>query len=724
MNTGDQARSAKWAAFQLVKVAGLTLAVAFIFVASYLGLGVWMQLQSVPDIASLQSYDQGDAVQIFDRNDRLVFSFKGEENRRRVALNQISPYLKAAVLAAEDHNFYQHQGVSPSSVLRALLSNLQARRIVEGGSTITQQLVKNLFFEQPKRTLERKVAEALIACDLERQYSKDQILEMYLNEAYFGNGAYGAEQAAHYYFGKPAAKLSIGESAFLAGLIKSPSRLGNPANRNLAIEQQLETVDRMLKYGLTTRLAANFARQQELVFWKHSEKANAQPITKYPYFVSYVMDLVQQRFNPGEIRRHGLKVFTSLDSEAQEIAETTLRRGIDSAPAGVTQGALVTVSVKDGSVIALVGGTGDFQTSQFNRATHPHTAGSSFKPFVYLTALEQGVLTPESFIEDSPLTVKEPGRATWAPKNFDSKFLGQITVRDALVYSRNVCAVRVTQMVGIANVIATAQRAGITDPLDANPSLALGSSAVSPLEMAGAYATFARSGLFIRPWVLGRIEDKRGHVIRAYDQPVSRAFGPQPTAELTDMLREVVTRGTGEGAHIRNLFVAGKTGTSDQAKDLWFIGFTPDLVTAVWGGNDDNKPIAGAHVTGGTVMASIWRDYTKAIYGNRSLARSGLIRLAKTVDKRDTPQPVLRTPPAASADELSPSTEHEDRIPQKTARRQPPAPSRVLLKPQQARLDTSANPPPQSAKMGYGTPAAARRDYAPTPAQDSIRYKF
>lgn len=724
MNTGDQARSAKRAIVRVVQVACLTLLIAAVCVASYLGVGVWMQLQSVPDISSLASYDQGDPIQIFDRNDRLVYSFKGEENRHRVTLNQISPHLKAAVLAAEDHNFYQHQGINPTSVVRAFVANLQARRVVEGGSTITQQLVKNLFFDQPRRTLERKIAEALIACDLEKNYSKDQILEMYLNEAYFGNGAYGADQAARYYFGKTAGKLSLAESAFLAGLIKSPSRLGDPANRPLAIEQQLETIERMLKYGFTTRLGADFARQQELIFWERSEKANAQPIPKYPYFINYVIDLVQQRFNTGELRRHGLQVYTSLDPGAQEIAEASLRKGIAAAPAGVTQGALATVCVKDGSVIALVGGVSDFQTSQFNRATHPHTAGSSFKPFVYLTALEQGILTPESFVEDTQLTVKEPGHADWAPKNYDGQFLGQITVRDALIYSRNVCAVRVAQMAGITNIIATAQRAGITDPLDANPSLALGSSAVSPLEMAGAYATFARSGLLIRPWVLRRVENKRGQVIRVYDQPVSRAFGPQPTAELVDMLREVVTKGTGEGARIRNLFVAGKTGTSDRARDLWFIGFTPDLVTAVWGGNDDNKPITGSHVTGGTVMASIWRDYTTALYNNQSLAKSGLIRLAKTVDKKEQTRPLFRTPSVSTSEEISQPSEQQPRPSARPVRVQPPAPTKVLLKPQQARLDNSGTPPPQADQPDPSRTPPKRMDYSGKPANDSIRLRF
>lgn len=723
MNTGEQTRSRLQAAIFFVKAAFLAAAVFCAAVAAYLGLGVWLQLQNVPDIASLESYDRGDLIQIFDRYDHLVYSFKGEENRRRVTLDHVSPHMKLAVLAAEDHNFYQHQGVNPTSIIRAFLANLQARRVVEGGSTITQQLVKNLFFEQPKRTLERKIAEAAIAFELEKRYTKDQILEMYLNEAYFGNGAYGIEQASRYYFGKPASQLNLAESAFLAGLIKSPSRLGEPGNRHLAVEQQLEVLDQMVKYGFTTRLGAQFASHQPLVFYQRKEQANVQVIPKYPYFISYVIDLVRQRFTPGEMRRHGLRVYTSLDPVAQELAESSLKKGISAAPAGVTQGALATVSVKDGSIIALVGGVGSYEESQFNRATHPHTVGSVFKPFVYLAALDKGLITPESFLDDTPLVVKQAGSPDWSPKNFDGKFLGRITVRDALVFSRNVCAVKAAQMVGVPSIIETARRAGVTEPLDANLSLALGSSAVSPLELAGAYATFARDGLIIRPWVLRRVENKRGHVIRGYDQPVSRAFGPEVASELVDMLREVVTRGTGTEARIRNLFVAGKTGTSDRARDLWFVGFTPDLATAIWGGNDANQPIAGAHVTGGTVMAGIWKSYTEALYGNPSLARSGLIRLAGTVDRK--PESHATGPydrsfslrgEAADATRTSGYLSHTSagppRTPPPAATLTQPGPSKVILKKLQARMDPSGSPAPEGRERGS------------PPTQDSIRLKF
>lgn len=604
----------------------MTLAFVVASLLLYLSLKVWIQVQDLPPLSSLESYDRGDPIQIFDRYDKLICSFKGAENRKRVELSQISPAMKLAVLAAEDHTFYEHHGISFIGTARALLANLQAGHVVEGGSTITQQLAKNLFFEQSKRTIDRKITEALIAWELERRYSKDQILEMYLNEAYFGSGAYGIEQAARYYFGKPAAHLRVSESAFLAGLIKSPTNLGMQDNRPKAAIQQLETIDKMVRYGFLSVAQAEQVRLEQLRFWEKAEPTGVQAINKYPYFVSYVLDLVRQRYTPGEIRRHGLRIYTSLDPEVQTIAERVLIQGVANAPAGVDQGALVTVSVKDGSVLAMVGGVGDFEKSQYNCATHGHTVGSAFKPFVYLAAFDAQVLTPESRIDDTPLVVELSNGTEWKPKNYDGKFSGTISVAEALTRSRNVCAVRVAQRVGISAVVDVAKRAGIREKLEPNLSLSLGSEPITPLELAGAYATFARDGLTIYPWVLRRIDNRNGRVVQTFEQPTARGFGAEPISQLVSALRSVVTNGTGQAANIANLFVAGKTGTSDQARDLWFVGFTPDLVTALWSGNNEGDPIAGANVTGGTVMARIWHTYTVALYSDQSLAKKGVIR--------------------------------------------------------------------------------------------------
>ena len=587
-------------------VACIVVAVGF----GYIGAKIWKQLHDLPDITLVERYEPIEAIQLYDRNDHLICTVEGDEDRRVVPLNQISLQMQQAMLAAEDHHFYEHHGVNVLSIVRATLANLQAGHVVEGGSTITQQLVKNLFFTEAQRTMDRKVKEAFVAYELEHRYPKEKILEMYLNQVYFGNNAYGIERAASRYFNKTAAELTVAQAAFLAGLVKAPSELGTLANRKAAISRQYEILDKMVEYGYITKNQAANAKKQKLVF-----KKGANPLQKYPYYVSHVLEQLRDRFSQAEMRRQGLRVYSNLDPQAQEIAEKTLAADLAKAPKGVSQAALVSVSVQDGAVLAMVGGVGDFWKHQFNRATNPHTAGSSFKPFVYLTALIKGVLTPDSIIEDTPLVIHQPyGLPDYAPKNFDHKFLGRIPLRKALALSRNVCSVRIAQLVGIDSVVETAREAGITTKLEPNLSLALGSSAVTPLDMAGAYATFARMGVAIKPQVLRRIENNRGQVIEVFQPSVDKVFPVEPVARLVSMMQDVVKFGTGTGAKLDDRPVAGKTGTADAAKDIWFVGFTPDMVTALWGGNDENLPIKGNHVTGGDVMAKIWKHYNQAYY--------------------------------------------------------------------------------------------------------------
>lgn len=576
----------------------------------FFGAKLWGQLQDLPDVTLVERYEPIEAIQLFDRNDRMICTVEGDEDRRVVPLNQVSTQMQQAILAAEDHHFYEHKGVNFMSIGRATLANLQAGHVVEGASTITQQLVKNLFFPEAGRTFDRKIKEAYMAWQIEERYPKERILEMYLNQVYFGNTAYGIERAASRYFDKTAARLTLAESAFLAGLVKAPSELGAAEGRNRAKVRQKEILDKMIEYGYITDKQADVAKKQKLAF-----KKGSNPLQKYPYYVSYVLEILRDRFSQSELRRQGLKVYTNLDPVAQELAEKALAAGISKAPKGVSQGAMVSVLVQDGSVISMVGGVGDFWKNQFNRATNPHSAGSSFKPFVYLSAFVKGVLTPDSLIEDTPLIIKQPyGLPDYAPKNFDRKFMGKITVRRALALSRNIPSVRTTQLTGVDNIVETARMAGISTKLDANLSLALGSSAVSPLDMAGAYATFARAGVFIKPQVLRKIENNRGAVIEIFEPKVDRAFPVEPVARLVDVMQDVVKYGTGAGAKLEERPVAGKTGTADEGRDIWFIGFTPDLVTACWGGNDEHLAIPGQNVTGGVIMAKIWKEFNKAYY--------------------------------------------------------------------------------------------------------------
>jgi 1A family penicillin-binding protein len=634
----------------------------------YFGASLYFQAKDLPDIATLEHYDPIQAIQIFDRYDHLVCLVEGDENRQMVPLGEIAIVMQRSMLAAEDHHFFEHHGINVMSIMRAIMANVQAGHVVEGGSTITQQLVKNLFFAESGRTYNRKLKEALLAFAIEQRYSKAKILELYLNQIYFGSNAYGIERAAARYFNKSALKLNLAEAAFLAGLVKAPSELGNPNNRAQAIARQHEILDKMVEYGYVTKNQKAAALKTKLVF-----RNGANPFSHYPYYISYVLQVLHEKYSENELRKQGLKIYTNLDPKVETIAENTLSEAIKHTPKGVSQAALVSISVADGAVLALVGGVGDFWKNQFNRATNPHTVGSSFKPFVYLTAFLEGLATPDTTIDDSPLVVHQGwGLPDYIPKNFDHKFYGRITVRKALALSRNIPALRMAQKVGINNVVETARQAGVRSKLDPNLSLALGSSAVSPLDMAGAYSTFARNGVVIKPSVIRRIESNKGQVLEISNEPKTRVFPPEPVAELIDVLQDVVKYGTGTQAKLADRPVAGKTGTADEGKDIWFIGFTPDLVTAVWGGNDENLPISGHNVTGGVVMAKIWQQYAQAYYKtfptppgsfvtyDKKLAQLKYNNMAQKQIKENPATEAINQVKEATADFLQPKVEKID----------------------------------------------------------------
>jgi penicillin-binding protein 1A len=607
---------------------------------------VIQQLQQVPDLGFLQNAHPVDAIEIYDKNDQIVCSINNEAAHKTVDLAHISKSIQDAVLAAEDHHFYEHHGINYPSVLRALCVNFMAGHVVEGGSTISQQFVKNMFFNDAGRTIVRKIAEAIVAARIENRYSKQDILTMYLNEIYFGNGARGVEQAAQFYFGKPAALLTLPQGAFLAALIKAPSVNGSIEHRAETLVRQREILDAMAEYGLITTAQAKSAKGTPMHFEFATDRKEEPPFTKYPYYVSYVLQLVHSQFDDKQISRNGLRVYTNLDPVAQESAEAVLAREIRLAPKGVDEEALVSMSLKDGAVTAIVGGAGNYWKNQWNCATNPHTVGSAFKPFVYLTAFLAGTLSPDSIVEDAPITVNQIDM-TYVPKNYDGKYMGKITVRKALAQSRNTCAIRVAQQVGVSNVVTTAQSLGITSKLDPNLSLALGSCAASPMELANAYATIARGGIAIEPWIIRHADDLNANVL-LQKKPLSiSVFASEPVAKLVDIMQDVVLSGTGTQAKLPDRPAAGKTGTADQARDLWFIGFTPDMVTAVWGGSRENKPIAGAHVTGGSVMARVWKDFNVAYY-KKTPTPAGELIAAQGKDVEASP--VAPATPAQNSD--------------------------------------------------------------------------
>ncbi|MBX9723037.1 MAG: transglycosylase domain-containing protein, partial [Candidatus Obscuribacterales bacterium] len=510
----------------------------------------------------LENYNPVQTIQIYDRNDKLVVAVDGAESRIVVPLTKVSNAMKFALLAAEDHHFYEHKGVSVVGIFRAVLSNFTHGKVVEGGSTITQQLAKNLFFEGEKRTIDLKLAELIIAMSLENRFGKDKILELYLNEVYFGNNAYGIEQAARNYFGKSAIQLDQAESAFLAGIIRSPSKGGSVANRNSAMIRQRDVISKMLAYGFCSQAEANAAADEWLNFKPAQPEKPKMKINRYPYYVSAVIDSLHGKYNAASIERQGLKVYTNLDTTAQDIAERALAQGLARAPYGINQGALVTIRVADGAVLALVGGVGDYASNQWNCATNPHTAGSAFKPFVYLAGFEKGVIEEYGTVEDTPFVVMDNSGKEYKPKNYDNKFLGGISVAKAFAYSRNIPALRIGQAVGIDSVINVAERAGVTEPLAPELSLALGCSAVSPLHMANSYATLARGGVYMPPALVRKVETRTGRLLDYRDYERTTVFDRNVVAQIVDLMQDCVAEGTGILAKLPDRPVAGKTGTA------------------------------------------------------------------------------------------------------------------------------------------------------------------
>lgn len=594
----------------------------FFFVVAFvlaLVLGAYFALPSVnrvlglPSISNLTEYEPISSIEIYDYRDNFVGFLQGVEDRKVIALSEISPFLRRAVLAIEDKSFYEHSGIDIPAIIRAFFVNLQAGQIVEGGSTVTQQLVKNLLIpeKERKRTFTRKIRELLLALEMERKINKDKILELYLNQVFLGNRAYGVERAAQRYFNKEASELTLAEAAYLAGLLKAPSALSmdkkaSEARRKLVLQK-------MLQFGYITKKQYQSAVNEKIKF-----SSSPGQFELYPYYFSYVLEQLKERFNLEKLKEKGYKVYTSLDPVAQEKAERILNEEIKTAPRGVTQYALCAVDVNTGQVRALVGGVGNYWENQWNRATNPHTIGSAFKPFTYLTAFELGIVDPNTKIKDAKVEI-EDGDMIWIPKNFDSKYWGNITVKEALVFSRNIPAVKVAREAGIEKVVETAKACGIESKLEPNLSVALGSNAITPLEAAGSYATFARGGIYIKPILIRRIEDPKKRVIENNLPVPQRVASTYATATLVSILQEVVKRGTGTLAKLDDRPVAGKTGTSDKSRDVWFIGFTPDLSVAIWGGNDNNKAIYGKGVTGGAIVAKVWKRFCQSYYEDKDI---------------------------------------------------------------------------------------------------------
>ncbi|MFH0702582.1 MAG: transglycosylase domain-containing protein [bacterium] len=557
-------------------------------------------------------YNPDESTQIFDVNNQLIANIQGDEDRVIVPLEKISPYLQKAVISIEDNRFYEHKGIDFTGTIRAAFSNFSnTGKSLQGGSTLTQQLVKNSFL-LPERSFKRKFIEAIYAIQIEKNFSKDKILEMYLNQVYWGNLAYGAERAAFKYFKKSASQLNLAESALLAGLLKAPEDYSPYTNLNKAKTRQKLVLQKMEYYGYITHNQRIKTEKEPLKL-----ALPRQTYYKYPYFVSYVFYLLKKSYGEDVVRKGGLKVYTTLDPIAQKIADKTIRQGIKLMPkkSGVKQGALISINVYNGYIQALVGGV-DYAKSNFNRATQSkRAAGSSFKPIIYLTGLRTGVITSESSVIDAPISFNT-GWNIWRPTNWDGRYMGKMTVRKALSLSRNTPTVRIALKVGLDSIIKTARLLGIRSYINKNYSIALGSAGISPLEMTTVYSTLAREGIYTEPTAIRKVEDSQGNLLEIHNPAPIRVVSPNFVRELNSILIDVVEKGTGKLAKLNDRVVAGKTGTTDDVRDIWFTGFTPDTVTTIWMGNDQNTELKGVFSSN---CAQLWGMFSKEYYKAKNI---------------------------------------------------------------------------------------------------------
>ena len=599
-------RLVRWTGITAAVLAGAVLVAAVVFLITL--ASVAPQLVK----GDLYALNRPISLTFLDENDNPV-GMRGAFLGQRLSLKQMPPYLPAAFLAAEDRRFYEHGAIDPEGMLRAAVVNLRAGHVVQGGSTITQQLVKMLFL-YPDRTWTRKLREMAGAIALEQRLSKQQILELYLNRLYLGAGAYGVDAAAHLYFGKSARNVTVAQAAMLAALTRAPSAYSPRRDLEAAQDRANEVLNEMVEIHAITPQQARYAKQHPAGVTNQSDDLARN------YFLDAAAEEATQLVPSA---RGDLTILTTMDPNLERTAQAQLaavlgRRG---GALHATQGALVSMT-SNGAIRALIGGR-DYTESSFNRVTHAHRQpGSAFKPFLYLAAFEQG-LTPATVRVDQPVSIQDM-KKVWTPDNYTQTYLGPITLEQAFAKSINTVAVQLGQEIGINNLVSVAHQLGIQSPLDPVPSLALGTSDVTPLEMTSAYAAFATLGHRVQAYMVREIRSSNGTVLyRRSPNASPQVFSEQNALEMNDLLYQVVQVGTGQAAMVPGHEVAGKTGTSADYRDAWFIGFSPDLVTGVWIGNDDSSPMR--KVTGGSLPAQIWTGYMRVALQNRPdtpLARS------------------------------------------------------------------------------------------------------
>lgn len=559
-------------------------------------------MSDLPEVANVKP---AALSQIYDVHGNLITTVHATENRLPVKLSQVPKDLQNAFIATEDNRFYSHHGVDPIGIMRAIWVNIAHDGVAEGGSTITQQLARNVFLTQD-RTLKRKIMEAMLAIRIEQYYTKQEILEMYLNQIYFGQGAYGVQAAAHVYFGKNVQDLDLAQSAMLAGLPQSPNYYSPLTNYKAGKARQAVVLGQMVKYDYIDQATADKAKDEDLGLREKSEAAHSD--NNASYFIDYVISEIAEKYGDDAVYKDGLKIYTTIDMKAQDAAVQAMHNlpNFYTDDKGLTQpqGALIAINPHNGYIVAMVGGRGD---DSFNRAVlAERQPGSAFKPFVYLAAIQDG-MTPGTVMDDKKIEFNG-----WSPKNYEGTYSGQMTLRYALQHSVNTIAVQLADAVGMRKVLNLASSLGITtldDSKDNNLAAALGglTNGVKPIDMAVAYGTLANGGVKVKPVAITKIVDRNGQVVEENSTEEQRVVDPKYAYVITNMLESVMSGGTGGGASIGRP-AAGKTGTTDESKDAWFVGYTPDLVAAVWMGDDYGIETLDG-ITGGTVPAVIWRDF-------------------------------------------------------------------------------------------------------------------
>lgn len=561
-----------------------------------------LYLSSLPPIDNLDKFKPNIVTKIYSSDDEIIKTFTAY-TYEKIELKDIPDNLKKALIATEDKNFYRHHGYDLTGLARSMVQNVIAGRVVQGASTITQQLARVLFLNN-ERTFDRKLKELFIAARIEKTISKDQILEMYMNNVYLGAGAYGVEAAAQIYFDKHLKDCSLSELALIAGLPQAPSVYNPFNNMDLAVQRRNQVLLRMYKMRYITKDEYESAKEAKV---RLAKVPQFYTTNKAPYFCDYVLkELESLGFDEAEISQGGYKVVTTLNYKAQKAADEAITRNLVNwgLRGDKNQAAVFAYSPVDGKILVYSGGK-DYTKSQYDRVTQAvRPPGSAFKPIVYAAAMEKGI-SPNDMIEDRPITIGQ-----WSPHNYGNKYRGNIPVYTALMVSSNVCAARMIKEVGIRSVIQIARVLGIETPLEYDYTIALGSNGVKLFEFTRAYGAFANGGYVVQPYSVERVETSRGKVVyRAPKTKISHQLSMNTAAEMTAMMRTVITNGTGRAANIGKP-AAGKTGTTDDNKDAYFVGYTPNIVAGVWVGNDDNT-VMNKGVQGGTVPALIWKDMMK-----------------------------------------------------------------------------------------------------------------